>query len=214
MSVAAIILAAGMSTRMGANKLLQDVGGELLISRVVRNVEASRAHPIVVVLGHQAIEVDRVLPRLRHGTAYNSAFADGLASSIRSGVNWLSWFYAPGGSDRADLSCLPDDCTGALIVLGDMPAISSSLIDRMIDVFGANGARAICVAAHNGRRGNPVLFGRHYFPELLELEGDTGARRIVAENAAHVVELDAGDESPFIDIDTPDALTAFCTRVQ
>jgi molybdenum cofactor cytidylyltransferase len=199
MTVAAIILAAGMSTRMGVNKLLQQIEGEPLIHRVVRNVEASQAHPIVVVLGYEAIEVDRVLPRVRHGTVLGAWFRDGLSGSIRDGL--------------AGLSQLPDDYDGALIVLGDMPSVSPSLIDRMINVFEGGDAHAICVASHNGRRGNPVLFARHYFPELLKLEGDTGARRIVEDNPEHVREVEADDDGPLIDIDTPDALEAFRARM-
>ena len=195
MGVAAIVLAAGMSTRMGTNKLLQLIDGETLICRVVRNVEASRAEPILVILGHQAMEVDHALPHVRHGTVRHASFGDGMSASIRVGIN-----------------ALPDDCTGVLIVLGDMPSISSDILDRMITAFDANVPKTICIAAHGGKRGNPVLFGRCYFPELLRLEGDTGARNIIAANAEHVLEVEAGNDGPLLDIDTTDALAAFRWR--
>jgi molybdenum cofactor cytidylyltransferase len=196
MSVAALVLAAGMSTRMGTNKLLLRIDEETLIGRVVRKVEASRADPIFVILGYQAIEVDRVLPRMRHGTVFHGSFRDGMSASIRAGIRTL-----------------PDDCTGTFIVLGDMPSISPDVLNKMIDAFDANGANAICIATHRGIRGNPVLFGRTYFPELLNLEGDAGARSVIAANAERVREIEAGDDGPLLDIDTPDAFAAFRARL-
>lgn len=196
MSVGALVLAAGMSTRMGTNKLLQNVGEEPLIGRVVRIVATSTLDPILVVLGHQAMRTERALTGFRCRTVLNAHYRDGLATSIRAGV----------GS-------LPGDCAGAMIVLGDMPWLTSHLIDRMLDAFQVYGDRTICVAAHNGRRGNPVLFARHYFPELLKLEGDVGARCVVVKNAAHVREVEAGDDGPLVDADTPDALATICARL-
>jgi molybdenum cofactor cytidylyltransferase len=196
MGVAAIVLAAGMSTRMGTNKLLQEIEGEPLISRVVRTVSGSRVDPVLVVLGLQAVEVARTLPLLQCGRVHNECYRDGLSSSLRAGV-----------------SSLPEGCSGALIVLGDMPSLSSLLIDRMVIAFETNATDRICVATHNGRRGNPVLFARRYFPELLKLEGDVGGRRLIAANAESVLEIEAGDDGPLLDIDTPDALAAFRARL-
>ncbi|HEX4081246.1 MAG TPA: nucleotidyltransferase family protein [Rhizomicrobium sp.] len=197
MRVAAIVLAAGMSTRMGSNKLLQEIDGEPLIRRVVRIVAESRARPIMAVSGHEAIDVGRQLVGLVNGTVYNGDFRDGLGRSIAAGIGGLN---------------MMDECGGALIVLGDMPAVTSGLIDRLIDAFDPGRGRAICVAAHAGRRGNPVLFARRFFPQLMELTGDVGARQIVAQNDDVVVEVEAGDDGPLVDIDTPDGLAGFLAR--
>jgi molybdenum cofactor cytidylyltransferase len=196
MSVAAVVLAAGMSTRMGTNKLLQEIDGEPLIRRVVRVVLGSPVNPVLVVLGHQAVEVGAALTDFECVTVCNGCYRDGLSSSIRAGV-----------------SCLPESCSGVLIVLGDMPLLSSVLLGRMVTAFKINVAHTICVATHNGRRGNPVLFARCYFPELLKLAGDAGGRRIFAENEAHVREIEAEDDGPLLDIDTPDLLAAFRARI-
>jgi molybdenum cofactor cytidylyltransferase len=195
MGVAAIILAAGMSTRMGSNKLLERMNEETLLGRVLSKVEASRADPIFVILGYQAIKVDRLLPRTRYGTVFNGSFRDGMSTSIRAGIRTL-----------------PDDCTGTLIVLGDMPSISPDVLNRMIDIFDASGVNAICVPTFRGVRGNPVLFGRGYFSELLSLEGDVGARSIITANADCVLEVEADDNGPLIDIDTPEELAQFRSR--
>ena len=122
-------------------------------------------------------------------------FRQGMSRSLRTGV-----------------SVLPDGCNGALIVLGDMPAIAPNLLDRMIDAFDPERGRDICVAVHGGRRGNPVLFARHFFPQLMELTGDVGARQIILHNQDVVVEVEAGDDGPLVDIDTPDGLTDFLAR--
>ena len=197
MRVAAIVLAAGMSTRMRTNKLLQDIDGEPLIRRVVRVISDSRVDPVLVVLGHQAVDVDDALAGLRCVIVHNRCYRDGLGSSIRAGI-----------------SCLPEHCSGALIALGDMPSLSSLFIDRMLTAFAMNAAHSICVAAHNGRRGNPVLFARCYFRELSMLDGDLGGRRILAENDAHVREIEADDDGPLLDIDTPQALATFRLRTR
>jgi molybdenum cofactor cytidylyltransferase len=197
MRIAAIVLAAGMSTRMGCNKLLQEIEGEPVIRRVVRAVAASQARPIVAVFGHEAMEVDRALVALVDGTVYNGGFRDGFGSSISAGIRGLN---------------MMEHCDGALIVLGDMPAVTSKLLGQMIDAFDPERGRAICVATHAGRRGNPVLFARRFFPQLMELTGDMGARQIVVQNENVVVEVEAGDDGPLVDIDTPDALAAFLAR--
>jgi molybdenum cofactor cytidylyltransferase len=195
MSVGAIVLAAGLSMRMGTNKLLHEIDGEPLIRRVVRVVLDSRIDPVVVVLGHQAVETGAALAGLECVTVYNSNYRGGLSTSIHAGTNRL-----------------PQGCNGVLIVLGDMPSLSPLLIDRMTTAFETDTANAICVAVHKGRRGNPVLFARRYFPDLLNLGGDVGGRRILAENTQHVCEIEADDDAPLVDIDTPDALAAFRAR--
>lgn len=185
--IAAVVLAAGNSSRMGRNKLVVELGGRPLLRIIVDNVLQSRVNPVVVVTGHQAEAVEQVLPRNAVTIARNPDFDLGMSSSIRAGVR-----------------ALPDWTDGALIVLGDMPAITPSLIDRMIAAFTSD--RSICVAACNARRGNPVLFGRKFFPELLTLTGDTGAKRLIAANEQSVCEVLADDDGPLTDIDTPEAL--------
>jgi molybdenum cofactor cytidylyltransferase len=192
--IAAMVLAAGMSTRMGVNKLLAEVKGEPLVRHVVRCVEASRARPIVVVTGYEHERVGAALADAECTLVHNPNFGKGLSTSLRTGVR------AAG------------QCDGAVILLADMPAISPSLIDRMISVFDPANGRAICAATFRGRRGNPVLFDRRFFPELETISGDVGARTIVVRNGGLVCEVEADDDGPLTDIDTPGDLERFIRR--
>ena len=99
-----------------------------------------------------------------------------------------------------------------MILLGDMPDVSSELIDRLIAAFDPAEDRAICVAARLGKRGNPVLWARRFFPEMMALEGDVGAKHLIAAYDELVCEIEAGDDGPLIDIDTPEALAAYRAR--
>jgi molybdenum cofactor cytidylyltransferase len=185
--IAAIVLAAGRSTRMGsANKLLAEIGGKAMVRRVAETALASAARPVVVVTGHMGAEVAAALSGLDVTLVANPHYAAGLATSLRAGVR-----------------ALPADCGGALVLLGDMPRIAPEHLDRLI---AASAAGAIVVPVHAGRRGNPVLWPARCFPELLQLEGDAGARRLLAVHAGAVREVDPGSDAIFTDIDTPEAL--------
>ena len=192
--IAAIVLAAGMSTRMGSDKLLTMLEAETLIRRVVRSVETSRANPVLVVTGHDDKAICEALASANASIVHNPDFRDGLSTSLRTGIRAVG------------------ECDGAIILLGDMPAISSSLINRMIATFDPKKGRAICVAAYNGRRGNPVLFDRRFFPELQTISGDIGARDIVAKHACLVCEIEADDDGCLTDIDSPEDLERFVRR--
>lgn len=196
-AIAAIILAAGQSLRMGCNKLLLKVGDKPLVRRVAENVLSSRANPVLVVAGYDSDNLKHALAGCVITTVQNPDFRSGLSSSIRAGVG-----------------ALPDGSDGALIVLGDMPGVSSSLINCMIGAFPAERGNAICVAARDGTRGNPVLFGRCFFPDLLALTGDEGAKRVIAANEGSVLTIEAHDDGPLLDIDTPEALADFLSRTK
>ena len=126
---------------------------------------------------------------------HNPRFADGLSTSLQAGI-----------------AALPGDCDGALVLLGDMPGITPGLIDRTIAAFDPAQGRAICVAARGGKRGHPVLWGRQFFGEIESLAGDTGAQSLLARHAAQTGEIEAADDAPFTDIDTPEALAAYAGR--
>lgn len=193
---AAVILAAGRSSRMGAeNKLLSDLGGRPLIVRTVERVLASSAGspssgPVIVVTGHE-------------GAAVAAALAD-MPVTIRHNPDW------PGGlsgSLRAGLAAVPEDADGAVICLGDMPEVAPELIDRLIVAAGpvAEGRGAICVPVFEGRRGNPVLWGREHFAAMSALDGDVGARRLMGVRVDRIREVEA-DGAATRDVDTPEAL--------
>jgi molybdenum cofactor cytidylyltransferase len=190
--VTAIILAAGRSTRMGGpNKLLAELGGKPLVRLVTEQALASKAHDVIVVTGHQAELVEKALAGLDVKFVRNPDFAEGLASSVKAGV-----------------AAVPDDADGAVICLGDMPMISAQLIDHLIEAFAPDRGNLIAVPVSDGRRGNPVLWSRRFFNELMALDGDIGARHLIARHGEAVAEVAVEGFGAFLDIDTPQALEA------
>jgi molybdenum cofactor cytidylyltransferase len=198
--IAAIVLAAGRSTRMGGvNKLLADIEGRAMIDRVVETVLASQAEPVVVVTGHERARVEAALARHassgRVRLVHNPDFAAGLSTSLHRG-----------------LAALPEEADGAAVCLGDMPGIAASVIDRLIAAFDPLEGRAICLPTWRGKRGNPVLLARRFFAELQAIAGDVGARALIGEYPEAVCEVAmetlTGGEAVLSDVDTPEALAA------
>jgi molybdenum cofactor cytidylyltransferase len=198
--IAAVILAAGNSSRMRAvdqsiNKLLQPLGDRPMVRHVAEAALASAASDVVVVTGNEKAGVTMALRGLPVTFADNPDYSKGLSTSLISGLN-----------------VLPEDCDGAVILLGDMPAVNSLLLDRLIAAFDPSEDRSIIVASHGGRRGNPVLWARRFFPEMRELSGDAGARALFAPYAGLICEVEAGSDAPLTDIDTQEALSAYRMR--
>jgi molybdenum cofactor cytidylyltransferase len=191
-NVTAVVLAAGRSTRMGGpNKLLAELDGKKLVRIVTEQALASKASQVIVVVGHQADLVEQALAGLKVKFARNPDFAGGLASSVKSGI-----------------SAVPANADGAIVCLGDMPLISAKLIDKLIDAFEPDRGHLIAVPVSDGKRGNPVLWSRRFFRELMTLDGDVGARHLIARHAEAVAEVAVEGDGPFLDIDTPQALEA------
>jgi molybdenum cofactor cytidylyltransferase len=145
---------------------------------------------VVVVTGHERERVAAALAGLPVRLVHNPDHAEGgLSSSLKAGVGALG-----GGLD------------GALVCLGDMPKVTGAHLRRLVAAFDPASGRAIVVPTHRGRRGNPVLWSSAYFPAMRGLEGDVGARHLIAEHAAEVVEVGIDDDATLLDIDTPEAL--------
>jgi molybdenum cofactor cytidylyltransferase len=194
--VTAIILAAGRSTRMGGpNKLLAKIGGKPLVRIAAEQALASRAESVVVVTGHQHEQIEEALQGLDVTFVHNPDYAEGLATSLKSGINAVP---ASGGA--------------AIVCLGDMPLVGSGLIDRLIEAYAPERDGLIAIPVADGRRGNPVLWSRKLFKELLALEGDIGARHVVQKYAEMVVEVPATGVSAFLDVDTPDVLAKLLAK--
>jgi molybdenum cofactor cytidylyltransferase len=190
--IAALVMAAGRSSRMGdANKLLAELDGEPMVRRVVQAALASAAAPVMVVLGHDAHRVRGALRGCKVHFVDNPAYAEGMSTSLRQG-----------------LAALPGDSEGAVVLLGDMPRIDATAIDRLIAAFDPAEGRSICVPVWNGKRGNPVLWAQRYFAEMAEIAGDVGARHLIGEHADQVAEVTMPDDAALVDIDTPEALEA------
>ena len=186
--IAAIVLAAGRSARMAPrNKLLEPVGGQAIVARVAAAAIASGADPVVVVTGFEAARVAEALSGLNVVVLHNPAFAEGLSTSLRAG-----------------LEALPPNCDGALVLLGDMPEIEIGDLHALMRAFTARDA--ICVPVHQGKRGNPILWGASYFAEMMTLTGDVGAKPLLARHEHRVIEVPVASSGIFADVDTPSDL--------
>jgi molybdenum cofactor cytidylyltransferase len=195
--IAALLLAAGQSSRMGSNKLLAEVDGRPMVARVAQRLLSSRARPIIAVLGNDADRIDAALGRLPVERVRNPAFAEGLSSSLKRG-----------------LAALPPDIDGVIVCLGDMPLVAGRDLDRLIAAFNPLEGRAIVVPTRHGKRGNPVLWAKRFIPEMAELAGDVGAKHLIGDYAELVAEVEMDSDGVLIDIDTPDALAAFRDKVK
>jgi molybdenum cofactor cytidylyltransferase len=190
--IAAIILAAGRSTRMGGpNKMLAEINGKPLVRIVVEQALASRASSVLVVTGYERTKIAQALAGLDVRLVFNPDYADGLAGSVKAGVG-----------------AVPDTTDGAIVCLGDMPLVDKGLIDRLIDAFDPERGALIAVPVADGRRGNPVLWSRRLFNELMTLQGDIGARHLIAQHQEAVAEVAVSGKSAFLDVDTPVELAA------
>ena len=187
--IAAVVLAAGQSTRMGSNKLLAELGSKPLLAHTVAQIKASGVDEIVVVTGHQRAEIESALAGAGVRFVHNPAFADGLASSIRTGIHAVQNFDA------------------AFICLGDMPLIRADDMKRMVAAFDVEEGRTLIAPAQGRKLGNPVLWGQEHFASLLALEGDRGARGLLEARRDSIVEIAVEHDGIMLDADTPEALT-------
>jgi molybdenum cofactor cytidylyltransferase len=191
-TVAGLVLAAGRSTRMGGpNKLLEEINGKPLVRIATEHVLASRARPVIVVTGHQKERVERALTGLPVTFVHNPDFALGLSTSLKAGI-----------------AAVPAEVDGVVVCLGDMPQVSAALIDRLIAAFDPERGALVAIPTIAGKRGNPVLWSRRFFPDLMAVEGDVGARHLIGGYGEAVVEVPVEDAAALTDIDTPEALSA------
>jgi molybdenum cofactor cytidylyltransferase len=191
-NVAALILAAGRSSRMGgANKLVAEIGGRPLVRIVAEAALGSRARPVLVVTGHQHELVEAALRGLPVKFAHNLDFANGLGTSLKTGI-----------------AALPETADAVVVCLGDMPQVDSATIDRLIEALDPDKGALIALPTIDGKRGNPVVWSRRFFPELMTVEGDIGARQLIGRYSEAVVEVPLLGTGALTDIDTPEALEA------
>jgi molybdenum cofactor cytidylyltransferase len=191
--IAAVVLAAGASRRFGAPKLLLPIQGRPLVRLVVEQVLSSGVDAVHVVVGPVEAGVRQALQGLGGSIVRNPDFAEGMSTSLRTGVAALS-----------------DQTEAAIVVLADQPLHTPAVIDLLVETFRSSG-RPIVAPVYNGTRGNPVLFAASLFPELLTVTGDRGAREVIARDPARVALV----RFPFLpppDIDTPEDYQRFSER--
>jgi molybdenum cofactor cytidylyltransferase len=190
--IGAVLLAAGRSSRLGTaadSKLLLPWGSddEPMVAVVAQTLCEAGFGQIVAVLGHRAEDVELALEPLPLTTVLNPDYAAGLSTSIAAGV-----------------SALPQ-AVGYLFALADMPSLRVATVRALCQAFEELDSAAIVVPVHGQRRGNPVLFGGHFRTELLGLEGDRGARRLLSVFADRVREVEVDDPGIHVDVDTEES---------
>jgi molybdenum cofactor cytidylyltransferase len=189
--VAALILAAGRGTRFGESpKLLADLRGKPLVRWVAEAAVASVAAPVIVVTGHKSREVEAALAGLPVEAAHNADYSQGLSTSLQAGFR-----------------ALPSRAAAAIVLLGDMPLVNAALVDRLVNAWRERGGPSAVVPVTAGRRSNPVVLSRALAPEILALEGDSGAGPLLRRRD-DVVELALEDPALLHDVDTAAALAA------
>jgi molybdenum cofactor cytidylyltransferase len=197
--IAAVVLAAGKSSRMAPhNKLLvTDRAGKTMIARVVDNVLSSGARPIIVVTGHMAPEIEQALGGRPVRYVHAPDYAEGLSASLKAGI-----------------AAVPAETAGAIVCLGDMPLVTGRMIDRLLAAYDPDEGRLIVLPTHNGKQGNPMLWDRRFFPEILEASGDAGARFLVSRHMEAVAEVPLDEDAVLRDFDTPDSLATLPQRLR
>ena len=198
-SIIAVVLAAGLSRRMGEqNKLLLTIGSQTMIEKVVDTVLQSNVEETIVVLGHEAIKIQRVLRGKSVKMLKNTLYQFGMTTSIKAGIQVAS-----------------TDVAGYMIVLGDLAQIEVSELNLMIEAFGAaiedekqgqeeEEKTPIVIPTFEGKRGNPVIFSVHFREVILKHSEMNGCKGIVEANEEQVIEVEMSQDHILKDIDTPE----------
>jgi len=196
--VAAVVLAAGRSTRMGAiNKMLAEIGGKPLVRIAVEQAVSSCAQPVIVVTGHEREKVEAALKGLPVRLVHNPGFSEGLGSSLKAGI-----------------AAVPESADAAIVCLGDMPRVDAVLINRLIAAFDPEHGALVVVPSIDGRRGNPVLWSNRLFHDLMSIQGDIGARHLISSYAEAVVEVPVDGQAALTDVDTPESFSAVKAEIE
>jgi molybdenum cofactor cytidylyltransferase len=198
-TVAAIVLAAGRSRRMAPhNKLLiADRTGKPLIARTVDNVLSSHARPVLVVTGHEAGRVEEALAGRPVRFVHAPDYAEGLSASLKAGI-----------------AAVPEDCAAAVVCLGDMPLVAGRVVDRLLAAYDRDEGRLIVLPTYHGKQGNPMLWDRRFFPEILQISGDNGARFLIGQHMDVVAEVEIGEDTVLRDFDTAESLADLPARLR
>ncbi|MBY5788395.1 NTP transferase domain-containing protein [Rhizobium leguminosarum] len=193
-SVAIVILAAGKASRMGEggkHKLLAEFDGVPLVRRSALTALAADAASVIVVTGHRRSEIEAALDGLALTFIDNPDYASGMASSLIAG-------FSSRDADSAE---------GILVMLADMPSISTTHLNALISAFRNAGGEAVVRAVSQGKPGNPVILPRSLNQAVLRLQGDVGARDIVTTSGLPVLDVDVGDAA-LLDVDKPEEVLA------
>jgi molybdenum cofactor cytidylyltransferase len=183
--VAAIVLAAGGSARMGRNKLLFLLSGETVLRRAVRRAIAAGFDPVIVVLGHEADRAQGELDGLGCQTVVNPDWEQGINHSLRTG-----------------LAALPAETTAAVVMLADMPLVTTEMLRTLVERW-RDGAAPLVISDYEGVNAPPMLYGRALFPELLAMEGEGCGKQVVRRHREEAAVV-AWPAAALADLDLPE----------
>jgi len=188
-SITALVLAAGMSRRMGSvNKLLLKIDGETMLERSIRPILEAGLDRVVVVTGYESEKIESCLSGYKVEFVHNDQFEEGMGTSLARGV-------ASMGNSKQD---------GIMVSLGDLPCLRKESVSSVVDVFNSKSGEEIIVPMFGGKPGHPIVFPFRYKNELKSLRGDEGAKKIIGREKRSVVRLELGDKGITLDIDGPD----------
>jgi molybdenum cofactor cytidylyltransferase len=193
-SVAGVVLAAGTSSRMGRNKLLLDLGGQTVLRRAVSTALDAGLEPVLVVLGHESDRARGELQGLAAEVVFNPGYAEGIHSSVRTGIG-----------------AVPARCNAAVVLLADMPLVDARMIRTLVDRYRA-GAAPLVVSEYEGVDAPPILYDRGLFPELRALEGEGCGKRVVRAHTAEAVRV-RWPARALTDLDRPEDLELVRTEL-
>jgi molybdenum cofactor cytidylyltransferase len=186
--IVAVVLSAGESSRMGQPKALLPIDGQTFIEKIVAALKQTKVGKIIVILGHNARELEAKISHLPVRILINSDYKQGQLSSLQLAVRYL----------QAD-----SDCDGMLVHLVDHPYLAPALVEEMIRRFYETKKRIIVPKFH-GKRGHPVIFSNALFDEILSAPMEEGAKAVVNAHRAETLEIETEEEGIAVDIDTPE----------
>jgi molybdenum cofactor cytidylyltransferase len=170
-NVAAVVLAAGMSTRMGRNKLLLDLAGRSVLHRAVATATTAGLDPVLVVLGHESERARAELGTLPCTVVLNPEYQNGVNTSLRTGIR-----------------AVPDHCPAAIVLLADMPLVDAAMLRALLAQYRA-GSAPLVVSSYDGVDAPPILYDRVLFPELRVLEGEGCGKKVVKRHTAEAIRV-------------------------
>ena len=183
--VAGVVLAAGLSSRMGTNKLLLEIGGQTVLRRAVSTAIGAGLDPVLVVVGNERGRAEAELAGLRCTQVFNGDYATGINTSLRTGI-----------------TAVPGDAAGAVVMLADMPFVTAEMVRELVDRWRKSQA-PLAVSIYGEVLAPPMLYGASLFAELRALEGEGCGKRVVKRHRAEALEL-SWPARALTDLDVPD----------
>ncbi|MGZ6125401.1 MAG: nucleotidyltransferase family protein [Myxococcales bacterium] len=194
-AVAGVVLAAGLSTRMGANKMLIELGGRSLVQRAVSTALAAGLDPVLVVVGHERERVQEELMGLRCTPVFNPDYARGIHASLKAGI-----------------AALPAGTKAAAVLLGDMPLVDAPMVRALVDAF-RRGGSPLAVSLYGEVVAPPIVYAEALFAELRDIDGDGCGKRVVKRHRAEAIELRWPEET-LTDLDSPEDVARVRARLE